>query len=128
MSPRRRQGHRRGAQGRQLAAQPRRQQAVDAVERGERGPLDARYGGGRGHPQHDGHGHGLFVIEQERGKLGADSQAVAAARPRRRLDGVAEGPESFGVTTQRPRAHAQALRQLGAAPVRAPLQQAEQAE
>ncbi|GHE94136.1 hypothetical protein GCM10018785_69720 [Streptomyces longispororuber] len=119
-------GHRVGVQGADPAPQPARQDLFELAEGAHRALADALDPlPGRGAQAHRD-GHGLVVVEQQRGQLGPRAELVAAAGAGAGVDGVAELAQPVHVAADRARGHAEALGEVRARPLPVGLEQREQ--
>ena len=110
------------------AAKPAGQDLLELGQRADRRLLDpGDPAGGRG-PQADGDGDGLGVVEQQRRKLAAVAEPVAAGDAGRGLDRIAERAQFVDVAADRAGADLEAVGELLAGPFPAHLEQRKQCE
>ena len=122
------EGEGRGAERGHAAAEMGGQHVLELHQRAHGGLLDARDRGARGGAEADGDRDRLVVVEQQRRHRSAGTKAIAASRPRYRLDRISEVAQPLDVAPDRPRRHSESPGELVAAPVAPSLQQRQQLE
>ncbi|GHA11132.1 hypothetical protein GCM10010389_57790 [Streptomyces echinoruber] len=121
-------GHGEGVQRAHAAAQPAGQHLLQLGQGAHRGLADALDALSGGRAQSDGDGDGLVVVQQQRRQLGAGAEPVAAARAGAGLDRVAQRAQPVRVAAHGALRHAEPLRQVGAGPRAAGLEEGQQAQ
>ena len=96
--------------------QPWRQHLLDLGECADRCVVDIGQRQLRGHPQPDGDGQGLVVLEQQRRQRSAGREPVPARRPLCRVDLVAQMAQPLDVAPDGPSRDAQPLGEFPAGP------------
>ena len=108
------------------AAQPDRQDLLELGERAQRRFLDAGDRSPGARPETHRERDGLVIVEQQRRQRRPGREPVAADRPARGVDRIAETAQPFDVVPDRPRADLETLGQLRPRPVPGRLEQREE--